>query len=63
MANVEKRIESLGLVLLAPIQAPPGVVLPFEFVRIAGTRAFVSGHLPTNPHGSIAASRGKLWPN
>ncbi len=60
MENVEKRIEALGLVLPAPTQAPPGVVLPFRFVRIVGSRAFISGHGPTNPDGSIAEPRGKL---
>ncbi len=63
MATVDKRIEALGLALPAPIHAPTGLVLPFEFVRIAGTRAFVSGHLPANSHGSIAAPRGEPWPN
>lgn len=39
---------------------PPGVVLPFQPVRLVGTRALISGHGPKNPDGSIAAPLGKL---
>jgi enamine deaminase RidA (YjgF/YER057c/UK114 family) len=35
-------------------------VLPFQFVRRAGRRAFISGHGPQNADGSIAAPLGKL---
>lgn len=42
------------------MQPPPGVRLPFEFVRIVGARAFVSGHGPQNADGSLAAPLGKL---
>ncbi len=60
MATVAQRLAGLNLVLPEPIKAPPGVVLPFQFVRVVGTRAFISGHGPTNPDGSIAAPLGKL---
>jgi len=60
MTNVAQRLGALGLVLPEPIRAPPGVLLPFRFVRVVGTRAFVSGHGPTNADGSIAAPLGKL---
>ncbi len=39
---------------------PPGVTLPFPLVRVRGSRAFVSGHGPLNPDGSIAGPLGKL---
>ncbi len=39
---------------------PPGVVLPFEFVRVSGRRALISGHGPQSPDGSFAAPLGKL---
>ena len=60
MAKVEERLSALGLVLPAPIRPPPGVVLPFQFVRLAGNRALISGHGPQNADGSIAAPLGKL---
>ena len=60
MTNVAQRLGAMGLVLPEPIRAPPGVLLPFRFVRVVGTRAFVSGHGPTNADGSIAAPLGKL---
>lgn len=49
-----------GWVLPEPLRPPPGVALPFEFVRLAGRRAFISGHGPQNADGSLAAPLGKL---
>jgi enamine deaminase RidA (YjgF/YER057c/UK114 family) len=43
---IEERLAELGLTLPAPPAAPPGVVLPFEFVRLHGGLAYVSGHGP-----------------
>ena len=43
---IEDRLSELGLQLPAPVAAPPGVRLPFEFVRIHGGLAYVSGHGP-----------------
>jgi enamine deaminase RidA (YjgF/YER057c/UK114 family) len=60
MASIEERIASLGLVLPQPLQAPPGVVFPFQFVRIIGDRALISGHGPQNPDGTVAAPLGKV---
>lgn len=60
MATIEARLAGLGLVLPPPIKLPPGVVLPFQFVRVIGRRACISGHGPQNPDGSIAAPLGKL---
>ncbi|MDA8109856.1 MAG: RidA family protein [Betaproteobacteria bacterium] len=60
MARIEERLAALGLALPAPLTPPPGVALPFRFVRLAGARAFISGHGPQNADGTIAAPRGKL---
>lgn len=60
MALVEQRLAALGFVLPPPIKTPPGVRLPFEFVRIIDTRALISGHGPQNADGSIAGPLGKL---
>jgi enamine deaminase RidA (YjgF/YER057c/UK114 family) len=58
--KIEARLVELDLVLPPPIVVPPGVRLPFAFVRIAGNRAYVSGHAPQSADGSIAQPRGKV---
>lgn len=58
--TVEDRLRELGLVLPAPVKAPPGVELPFAFVRVRGDRAYVAGHGPLNPDGSLAGPFGKV---
>jgi hypothetical protein len=60
MPTVENKIRSLGLLLPPEAEPPPGVLLPFQFVRIVGRRALISGHGPQNPDGSFAAPLGKL---
>ena len=60
MSTVEERLEELGLVLPEPLQLPPGVTLPFPWVRVVGSRAFISGHGPTNADGSLAHPLGKV---
>jgi hypothetical protein len=60
MSTVEERLEKLGLVLPAPLQMPPGVTLPFPWVRVVGSRALISGHGPTNADGSLARPLGKV---
>ena len=60
MAKVEEKIKDVGLALPPPIKAPAGVVLPFQFVRVVGNRAFISGHGPQNDDGSIAGPFGKV---
>ena len=46
MGAIDDRLEELGIELPAPPAAPPGVVLPFELVRVHGDIAYVSGHGP-----------------
>ncbi|MCY1542036.1 putative endoribonuclease [compost metagenome] len=60
MARIEQRLAALGLVLPPPVTPPPGVLLPFQFVRLVGRRAIVSGHGPLDADGRIAAPLGKL---
>src|SRR5215212_5326401 len=60
MARIEERLAALGLVLPPPLKVPAGVVLPFQFVRIVGRRAFISGHGPQAADGSIAEPLGKV---
>src|SRR5215467_4292128 len=58
--QIEAKLEALGLVLPEPLKAPPGMRLPFAFVRVHGNRAFISGHGPQNPDGSLAQPLGKV---
>ena len=60
MARIEELLSTLGLGLPEPMRPPPGLVLPFQPVRILGSRALISGHGPQNPDGSIAGPLGKL---
>jgi len=60
MGRTEDRLTALGLVLPAPLTPPPGVVLPFQFVRIVGSRALISGHGPQSADGALAMPLGKL---
>jgi enamine deaminase RidA (YjgF/YER057c/UK114 family) len=60
MAAIETKLRAMGLALPAPLKLPPGVVLPFAWVRVRGKRAFVSGHAPQNEDGSLAGPFGKV---
>ena len=60
MATAEERLAALGYTLPAPLKLPPGVTLPFPWVRVVGSRAIISGHGPTDTDGSLAHPLGKV---
>jgi enamine deaminase RidA (YjgF/YER057c/UK114 family) len=60
MPMIESRLHELGLALPQPLILPPGVTLPFPWVRVHGNRAFISGHGPQNADGSLARPLGKV---
>jgi enamine deaminase RidA (YjgF/YER057c/UK114 family) len=60
MGVIADRLAELDLVLPPPLQVPPEVVLPFEFVHVVGGRAFVSGHGPQGPDGAIGGVLGRV---
>jgi len=60
MAKIEERLAALGLVLPPPFEPPAGVVLPFQFVRVIGKRALISGHGPQGANGTMAIPLGKV---
>jgi enamine deaminase RidA (YjgF/YER057c/UK114 family) len=60
MSEIESRLKELGLSLPEPLQLPPGVTLPFPWVRVHGNRVFISGHGPQNADGSLAKPLGKV---
>jgi enamine deaminase RidA (YjgF/YER057c/UK114 family) len=60
LLQIEQKLRSLGLVLPEPTRPPPGVELPFPWVRVYGNRVFISGHTALNPDGSLASPFGKV---
>ncbi len=58
--TIEERLHRLGLVLPEPVKSPGGVRLPFAPVRVRGNRAYISGHGPFNPDGTLAGPYGQV---
>lgn len=58
--KIEARLEELGLVLPEPFKTPPGLQIPFLWVRVRGNRAYLAGHGPQAQDGSIAEPLGKV---
>ena len=58
--RIEAKLDELGLVLPEPLQYPPGVGMPFAWVRVRGNRAFISGAGPLNADGTLAEPLGKV---
>ena len=54
----EARLSQLGL-QLPPVSKPKGLYRP---VVVVGNMAYVAGHLPVRPDGSLVAGRGAwIW--
>ena len=60
MSKIEAKLKDLGYELPAPLVLPPGISLPFPWIRVHGNRAFISGHGPQNPDGTLAKPLGKV---
>lgn len=58
--QIEKKLESMGLILPNPLSVPSYSQLSFVWVRLRDSRAYISGHIPQNADGSIAEPRGKV---
>ena len=58
--TVREKLGSLGLVTAAPHGSPSGKPFPFVWVRVLGTRVWVSGHVPLEADGSLARPLGKV---
>jgi YjgF/chorismate_mutase-like, putative endoribonuclease len=58
--RIEHRLAELGFALPEPMRLPSGLALPFPWVRLWPGRAFVSGHGPLQPDGSLIATLGKV---
>ena len=59
-AHIDARLGELGLTLPPSPKMPPGVTISFQWVRILGSRAFVSGHGPLAPDGAPSGPFGKV---
>ncbi len=60
MGQVEKRLAELGLELPPEPKVPPGVVIPFQWVRVHGRRAFISGHGALSENGEPLGPFGRV---
>ena len=60
MGTITDRIADLGWELPPPVVPPPGVVLPFEFVKVVGDRVLFSGHGPQSADGTVSGPFGKV---
>ncbi|GAC1408327.1 MAG: RidA family protein [Chloroflexota bacterium] len=58
--QIEQRLKEMGLALPPPFTPPPGIMLPFSFVRVHGNRAYISGHSPQSSDGGVAEPLGKV---
>jgi hypothetical protein len=60
MSSIAQALAERGLILPPPMRTPPGLALPFAFVRVLGSRALVSGHGPLAADGTLAQPLGKV---
>lgn len=58
--KIEAKLAEMGLALPPPVLPPPGVELPFSFVRAHAGIAYISGHGPQAADGSVAGPFGKV---
>jgi hypothetical protein len=58
--KIEQRLAELGLQLPPAAAAPPGFKFSFAWVRLAGSRALVSGHGALAPDGTPLGPFGKV---
>lgn len=58
--QIQSKLDSLGLKLPQPLKALPNVKTPSAWIRVWKDKAYISGHGPQNPDGSIAGPFGKV---
>jgi len=59
-SKIEEKLKALKLSLPEPIKSSPDMKMPPSWIRVRGNKAFISGHGPQNPDGSIAGPFGKV---
>jgi hypothetical protein len=60
MAIIEQRLAAMGLELPEPLKVREGLRMPFAWVRVRGSRAYISGHVACNRDGTLAKPLGKV---
>ena len=60
MTNPEQKIYELGLSLPQPIELPPGLTLPFNFINVRGNRVLISGHPRQAADGTFDGPYGQV---
>ena len=58
--QIQSKLDSLGLKLPQPLKASSNIKAPSAWIRIWKDKAYISGHGPQNPDGSIAGPFGKV---
>jgi hypothetical protein len=58
--NVDQQLERLKLALPPVPVSPPGMQIPFQWVRTSGRRVLVSGHGALTPDGTPKGPFGKV---
>jgi enamine deaminase RidA (YjgF/YER057c/UK114 family) len=58
--SVEKSLSETGLTLPPAAQTPPGLELPFAWIRVHGNRAYASGHGALGPDGAPVGPYGRV---
>lgn len=58
--SFEQRVSDLGLRLPPEPLLPPGVRIPFDWVRVIGDRCVLSGHGALSPDGAPAGPFGRV---
>ncbi len=60
MAEIEAKLHAMGLYLPEPLKVPAGLTLPFKPVIVRDGTAYIAGHAPQEPDGSISEPLGKV---
>jgi hypothetical protein len=60
VTHVEQRLAERGLVLPPEPKVPPGVAIPFQWVRVRDRRGFLSGHGALSPDGAPLGPFGSV---
>ena len=58
--KIQNKLDSLGLYLHKQLQITSNLKTPLTWIRTRGNKAYISGHGPQNPDGSIAGPFGKV---
>ncbi len=58
--TIQSKMDTLGLKIPEKLQIPKNTKTPPTWMRIRGDKAYISGHGPQNPDGSIAGPFGKV---